>query len=185
MSTLPEAEYVRVYYRFEEIEEEKVPETSVELMPISTKVESVFALQQEPVDKSTPRPTKWDWMFGVIMPLVCFFFDPFVFRDWSNDGPGLLGAYQVPVYAIACTSVMTMAAWLLWGDKLGQLRIPAAFVMLVGALTSSIIAAVLFPFSVVGLLFVIGILGFTPGFTAAIYWRSAFRVLRSLGNTRE
>src|SRR5215831_8054578 len=36
--------------------------------------------QQEP----TRRQKQWDWTFGVVMPVICFFFDPIVFKFWGE-----------------------------------------------------------------------------------------------------
>jgi hypothetical protein len=202
MSNLHEAHQVRVYYRFEEIDSSEpgagtlhdVADESDAVLPThhyyDPEVTEPFVGDGGLISGgfepgSAQRGRIIDWTFGVILPLICFYFDPFVFRGPAIGSDGLLHAYQLPVYTVAGTSVMTMAAWLLWGEKLGSLRLPVAFVMLVGAVMSSILAAVLFPFSMVGLLVIIGVLGFTPGFTAFVFWRNAFRVLRSLRTNEE
>jgi hypothetical protein len=112
------------------------------------------------------------------MPLVCFAFDPIVFRGSFEPGGAIFKAYQVPAYVIAFGSIMALAAWLLWGDDLGQWKRPVGIVMGIGAVFALVMAVVLFPYSVLGLLFLIGILGFTPFFTAIIYWRNAVRAMR-------
>ena len=176
----------RVYYRFEEIEEDAGTECQLEMAPASPSLSILDLDQPKPGfwrrqfgHDITARQRRWDWAFGVFMPLVCFYFDPIVFREWSGGKGMLLPQFQLPVYILAGASVMTMAAWLLWGDKLGTLRMPAAWVMFIGAVLASVLAIGLFPFSMFGLIVVIGALGFTPFFTAIVYWRNAVRAMRS------
>jgi hypothetical protein len=174
----------RVYYRFEEIDEADAG-SAIEIAPVNN-CGPIFTAEPDEVGfwkrqfggHATRRQKIWDWAFGVVMPLICFYCDPFVFRGWTNESP--LRAYQIPVYVIAFVSIMAMAAWLLWGEKLGPGRLAAAWVMLAGAIMAGLIGLVLFPFSMLGLLFIIGILGFTPIFTAMIYWRNAVRAFRSI-----
>src|SRR5258707_7212324 len=48
----------------------------------------------------TRRQKQYDWFFGVIMPLVCIFFDPIVFKMWCGDrGGGIFGAYRPFAYS--------------------------------------------------------------------------------------
>jgi len=180
----------RVYYRFEEIDGEIETEGHVETAPASSNFSILDPDQPKPGfwrrqfgDEITLNQKRGDWIFGVILPLVCFYFDPFVFRGWGA-GP-LLPAFRLPVYVVAFVSVMILAAWLLWRDKLGAFRPAAACVMFVGALMASVLGVVLFPFSLVGLLAIIGVLGFTPIFTAIIYWRNAVRAFRTPGRRSE
>src|SRR5438270_8036310 len=67
----------------------------------------------------TPSQKRWDWYFGVIVPVVCVFFDPFIFRTWDHIGGGILGAYRPFTYAGSFISIMLLVTWLLWREKLG------------------------------------------------------------------
>lgn len=182
----------RVYYRFEEIDGEADTERQLEMAPASPCLSILHSENVQPGfwkrqfgDDLTSRQPKWDWAFGVVMPLVCFYFDPFVFREWSGGEGVLLPRFQLPVYVFAYASIMALAAWLLWGDKLGMLRLPVACVMVAGAILASLLGVVLFPFSLLGLLAIIGVLGFTPIFTAVTFWRNAVRAFRSAGRSSE
>jgi hypothetical protein len=190
MMTRENAGEVRVYYRFEELDEADA-DAAIEIAPVSAR-KSIFTPGPENVgfwkrqfgDQPTKRQKIWDWTFGVVMPMLCFYFDPFVFRGWvSNESP--LREYQIPAYMIAFVAIMTLAAWLLWGEKLGPGRVIVAWVMLAGAIMAGLIGLVLFPFSMLGLLFIIGVLGFTPIFTAIIYSRNAVRAFRSAARTKD
>ena len=66
---------------------------------------------------------KFDWTFGVLLPIVCIAADPIVFRNWGGDAIDVLfPRYQIFSYILSSVSIMAMAAWLLWGKKLGELR---------------------------------------------------------------
>jgi hypothetical protein len=118
---------------------------------------------------------------GVWMPMVCFYFDPIVFTRWSSEyGPvGWLAAYQIPAYALAFTAIMAQSAWLLWENRLGPVCTLIGMVLSLSAVVAAIIGVILFPFSLLGVLILLGFLGFTPLFSAFVYWRTAVRAIRS------
>jgi len=51
-------------------------------------------------------------------------------------------------------------------------------VMTAGALFSLVVGVVLLPFSLLGLMFLIGVLGFSPFLAALVYWRNGGRARR-------
>lgn len=183
--TLPGERY---YYHFEESDESAGEiETCENKPPASLKNYEREASKGDPGfwrrqfgDVVTSKQRKWDWMFGVFMPMICFYFDPGVFRTWGGDfgRDGLLDTYQLPAYILAYSAIMAQAAWLLWGEWLGRFRIAIGLILATAAVASFIIGLILFPFSMLGLLVAIGVLGFTPFFTAIIYWRNAVRAIR-------
>jgi len=122
----------------------------------------------------TRRQRQYDWFFGVVIPLVCIFFDPFVFR-----GGGLLGIYRPFAYSISFISIMAMVAWLLWREKVGGFGALLAGLFFAASAVSLAVGIVLAPFSLVGLVIVIGALGFTPFFTSVIFLRNGVRALRA------
>ena len=74
---------------------------------------------------------------------------------------------------------MAMAAWLMWGAKLKWFNSLLAGFFFVGGIISVGIGVVIFPFSLIGLIILIGILGFTPLFTSIILFRNAFRAYQT------
>lgn len=122
--------------------------------------------------EATTSQRKFDWVFGVIMPVICFVFDPIVFK---GGGGHLLGTYKPLAYLLSFVSVMAMSAWLIWGAKLKWLNALLAGLFLVGGIISLAIGIVLLPISLIGLIVLIGALGFTPLFTAIVFLRNAFR----------
>ncbi|MEP6904420.1 MAG: hypothetical protein ABJA66_22075, partial [Actinomycetota bacterium] len=124
--------------------------------------------------QSTKAQRIFDWICGVFLPVICFAFDPIVFKT-QGFGETLFGTYKPFAYLLSFVSIMAMTAWLIWGAKLNWLNGFLTGLFLVGGIISFIVGVVLFPFSVIGLLFLIGILGFTPLFCSFVYLRNVFR----------
>ncbi len=126
--------------------------------------------------ESTGSQKTFDWLFGVILPVICFVFDPIVFKNGIyGTGGTSLGDFKLFAYLLSFVSVMTMAAWLIWGAKLNWVNAFFAGLFLVGGLISLGIGIIILPISLIGLLIIIGILGFTPLFTAIVFLRNAVR----------
>ncbi len=121
----------------------------------------------------TRRQKTFDWVFGVGLPLVCFAADPIVFRKESD----LLHEYKTFAYVLGAVSIMAMAAWLLWGQKLGELRPYLGGLFIAGSIVSLIVGLILSPFSMMGIFVLIGFLGFTPFFSAYVYLRNGARAI--------
>ena len=131
--------------------------------------------QQNP----TCRQKQYDWAFGVIMPVLCFFFDPFIFKFWGSTSGGVLGAYKPFAYSGSFISILGMIAWLLWREKLGGYSAILSGLFFVAGFFALLIGIPLFPFSLVGSLALIGLVGFTPLFTSVIFLRNGVRALRA------
>lgn len=127
----------------------------------------------------TPAQTKFDVAFGVALPLLCFAFDPFVFRSFggSSDG-GLLERFQLFTYALAAIEMTALCVWLAARGRLGEWAYAAGALLLAGALFCYAIGLVLLPFSLIGLIMLVGALGFTPLLTGFVYLRNGVRALR-------
>ena len=168
----------RFYYRFEE-----VPESygEITIYPVQNLTVAIADVPAE-LPLSTPKPGFWrrqfgtevtvgqrkfDWMLGVFLPLVCFLFDPIVFR--AIAGQPVLGKLRLGAYVLAFVSIMGMTAWLLWGERLKWLSGWLAGLFFVSSGISLIVGAILTPFSVIGILILIGFLGFTPLFSSIVY----------------
>lgn len=121
--------------------------------------------------KATAAQKRFDWVFGVIMPVVCFTFDPIVFQ--TKD---FFGDYKTLGYLLSYTSVMALAAWLIWGAKLKWANAFLSGFFAVISVVALVIGITILPLSLLGLLFFfIGALGFTPLFTALVFMRNARR----------
>jgi hypothetical protein len=123
---------------------------------------------------------KFDWTFGVGLPIVCIAADPIVFRSWGFREDGLLSGYTIFCYALSSVSILAMAAWLLWGNKLGELRPFLGGLFLVAAAISTLVGVVISPLSAFGILFYgLGLLGFVPLFSGFVFLRNAYRAVDS------
>jgi len=144
---------------------------------VDLKVKKGFWRRQFQPD-ATKAQKRFDWIFGVVLPVVCFFFDPIVFKA-SGFGRAFLGTYKPFAYILSFVSVMAMMAWLIWGAKLKWLGGALAGLFLVGGTVSLVVGVVLLPYSVFGLIIAIGALGFTPLFTSLVYLRNSLRAYES------
>ncbi len=123
----------------------------------------------------TPAQRRFDITFGFVLPILCFVFDPIVFREWMSDRPGIFGHWQLYVYTVSALEMVALAAWL--SKAVGRGRPPAALggMLLAGGLFSLVVGVVMLPISLLGLILLLGVFGFTPFFTAVVYLRNGWR----------
>ena len=124
--------------------------------------------------ETTPQQRSFDWTYGVVVPLICFAADPIVFTE-----TGLLAPYRPFAYTLSSTSILAMVAWLLWGQRVRWLAAPLGGFFIAGSAVSFIVGAMIFPYSLLGLLVLIGFLGFTPLFSGLVFLRNGIRALRT------
>lgn len=125
---------------------------------------------------ATPGQKGFDWFFGVVLPVICVAADPIVFKGLGlmSGGP-ILGGYKSFAYLLSFTSIMAMIAWLLFREKLKGFNAVLAGLFVFGGVISFAVGVILLPFSLLGLLVLIGALGFTPLFAGFVYLRNSFR----------
>lgn len=116
-----------------------------------------------------------DIAFGLIAPILCFYFDPIVFK--GGFGPPLLGSYQLFAYAITALQISLFVIWMVFGSHLEAWSRIIGGALISGAIFSAVIGLLILPYSLMGLMVVIGALGFIPFITAFIYWRVGWRAL--------
>jgi hypothetical protein len=125
--------------------------------------------------ESTPKQKIFDWAFGVVLPVICCLFDPIVFKGAFSHNGALLGSFKPFVYLLSFVSIVLMMLFLLFGSKLKWFNAVLAGLFTIVSAISLTIGIVLFPLSLFGVLFIIGILGFTPLFAGFVYSRNSFR----------
>ncbi len=131
----------------------------------------------------TPAQRGFDVVFGIIGPIFCLAFDPFVFRPGLLSEPmfdGFVGA----VFGCGGLAMCAFIAWMVL--PIASARRTVGFLaglMFAGALLATVIGLALLPFSVIGLMVVIGMLGFTPFVSAFVYSRTAVRACRASRST--
>lgn len=124
--------------------------------------------------EATYKQKRFDWIFGVIMPVLCFVLDPGIFRGGIYKG-ALLGTFKPSAYLLSFVLVMAMSAWLLWGGHFKIFNVFLSGLLAIGGLVSLAIGIIISPFSVIGLLIIIGVLGFVPLLTSFVYLRAAMK----------
>jgi len=182
----------RFYYRFEELPAGacEAPTIHYHDIPINCLMEEspitvprLGFWQRQFGPNVTAKQKSFDWTVGVLLPLICFLFDPIVFRGGGNQA--ILGKYQWPAYFLGFVSIVAMTAWLLWGKRLKWLSGWLAGLFFVGSGISLFVGLILLPFSVFGILMVIGFLGFTPLFSSITYLRNGVRAMRTASEVQE
>jgi hypothetical protein len=136
----------------------------------------------------TAAQTVWDVLFGVALPLGCLIGDRILFSNARDIFQGsVFGPLQVFAYGFILTEVALLGLWILLRRRLGRSAAYFTGPLLSGWLFSLVTGLLLFPFSLVGLLVVIGMLGFSPWFTAFAFYRN-WKMARALswaaGGTR-
>ena len=121
---------------------------------------------------TTGAQKAYDVLFGVVAPILCFVFDPIVFRS-ADFGPALFSDFQAFAYLVSGIEILLLIVWLVWGRNLEAATQLAGGMLAAGALISSAIGLVLLPFSLMGLMIGIGVFGFIPFLTALVYLRNA------------
>ncbi|PYS81303.1 MAG: hypothetical protein DMF70_09500 [Acidobacteria bacterium] len=120
----------------------------------------------------------FDVVFGAIGPILCFVFDPVVFHS-GFGGPPLFPAYQPIVYLFSGFEIVLLCFWLIMGPGSELWNAMFGTALLCGGLFCLAIGCILLPFSAMGLMFGIGLFGFTPFLTALVYLRNGSRALRA------
>jgi len=153
--------------------------------PVDT--EPFFARQFWP--GRTRAQLVFDVVFGIAGPILCFIADPIVFKSGaiSFTGAAILGRYQLFAYLLSAIAIGVLVAWFCLDRNLDSFRPVISGVFVAGAAFSTLIGVIILPFSLMGLLFIIGLAGFTPFLTAFVYLRNGFRAFpgRMNGGNRE
>lgn len=127
----------------------------------------------------TSGQTIWDALFGIVLPLGCLAGDRIIFgKGWfaghGEDpfGRSIFGELAVLAYTFILTEVGLLALWLLFRRKLSRSAAFFSGPFLAAWIFALVLGAVFFPFSVVGLIFLVGILGFSPWLTFFAFFRN-------------
>jgi hypothetical protein len=127
-------------------------------------------------DRTEPQLV-FDVVFGLVAPVLCFYFDPLVFKG-NLGGQPLLQPYQLFTYAITTLEVSLLAVSMISGPRLGNWLRVVGGALISGALFSLLIGLIILPYTLLGLMFLIGALGFIPFLTAFVYLRAGWRALK-------
>jgi hypothetical protein len=128
----------------------------------------------------------FDFIWGIVMPVVCFVYDPFVFKDEPeflgaggapslhpqsfSDAVYLLGRAFVG-YPVLAWQLAALAIVLVAGRLRGWWAAGFAGTLFVGLAVAGLIGLLLLPIAALATLLLIGLLGFTPLLTAFSFGR--------------
>ncbi|MET0646919.1 MAG: hypothetical protein ABW208_09890 [Pyrinomonadaceae bacterium] len=133
-------------------------------------------------DAPTPTQRRFDVLFGVVMPVLCFYFDPIVFKGGLVDGGGLYRPHQLYAYTISAVEMVALCTLLFATGRARSRPAALAGMLLAGAAFSLAVGLAILPFSVIGLVFFLaGLLGFVPFLTAFVYLRNGWRAAGAAG----
>jgi hypothetical protein len=121
----------------------------------------------------------FDVFFGMAVPLVCLYFDPTVFRSGSAGDSGVLVPFRIFGYAEISLSIVALAYFLFTRRASPVL----SGVLLGSAIFSFLLGFAMLPLTIMGLVLLIGVLGFAPFITGLVYARNAWRCKQSSAKT--
>jgi hypothetical protein len=157
--------------------------TEQRIVADSSRAETGFWKRQFGATVTQPQ-IFFDVTFGVVGPVLCFVFDPIIFRSWLM-GPPLLGDYQTFAYLFSGLQITLLSFWLLTGPGWQPWNRLMGGMLLSGTVFCVIIGFVLAPFSLIGLIYGVGLFGLTPFLTALVYLRNSCRAWRAENNDAE
>lgn len=131
----------------------------------------------------TSAQRKFDVAFGLVMPLLCFYFDPIVFKGGYGFDRPLYNHFQLYAYTISALEMVALCTWPFASRRGGRPPAVLAGVLLAGAAFSFLVGLAILPFSVFGLLFIVGVFGFVPFLTGVVYLRNGWRAAGAAGHT--
>jgi len=126
----------------------------------------------------------FDLSFGIVGPVLCFYFDPIVFQGGFVGGEPLFPTYQVFVYLFSGIEIVLLCFWLMQRSHSKFSNAVVGGALISGGIFCAVIGCMLAPFSLLGLLLGIGILGFLPFVTAIVYLRNGWRALKADSNSK-
>jgi MFS family permease len=134
-----------------------------------------------PAPATRPRTTV-AWTFGVVLPIICFVFDPIVFTEASY------ARFAVGAYLLAAIAIGALILSLTGSGRAGDHSFVRGVLFSAG-IFALVVGIVILPLAVLGILFVgIGLFGLVPFGTAYVYLRrgwpgrlAAARSLRGVG----
>src|SRR5438034_6155151 len=98
---------------------------------------------------TTRGQTVFDVLFGVVAPVMCFVFDPIVFRSGEFDA-ALFPRYQAFAYLVSGIEILFLTIWLIWGRNFQPATLLAGGILMAGAVFSGLIGMLLLPFNLSG-----------------------------------
>lgn len=132
-------------------------------------------------DAPTTAQRRFDVTFGIVMPILCLACDPIVFSSGFDYESALYPQWRLYAYTVSALEIVALCAWLCGAGRASRRPAALSGMMLAGALFSFAVGFSILPYSVFGLLIIIGIFGFVPFLTAFVYLRNGWRAAGAVG----
>src|SRR6516162_8686754 len=124
----------------------------------------------------------FDLVAGVCLPIVCLILDPIVFQGGGGlIGRPLLKNYAILGYGIISLEIGVLLSWLAFRRWLGRWSALWGGALLAGGIFSLLLGTAILPTTVVGLMMLIGVLGFVPFLTTYVYLRNGSDACKKTG----
>jgi len=121
----------------------------------------------------------FDVVFGLIAPVVVLIVDPVVFQGGFMPGRPLMPNYQGFAYLFCGLEMGLFLVWRSWHARITSISAGVGGALLGGSIFSLVMGVVLLPFTLMGLLILIGAVGFIPFLTGFVYLRSGVRAIKA------
>ncbi len=138
----------------------------------------VRLIAKDPGPIGTPGFIGFSIMMGIIAPIFCLAVWSFLFPGMDMPGLDFIDTYWHFSHGVIGLEILVLSLWLALADRLETWCGMVCGVLLAGGLFAGVLGLVLLPFSLIGLMALIGALGLVPLFTAYVYFRNALRVYR-------
>lgn len=126
----------------------------------------------------TPGQRTFDLLLGAVFPIGCLVFDPIVFRNLVMGGGGYLAEYRIAAYIFIGFEILILGLWLLTGSRFRGASGLVSGALFCGSLGGMALGLAILPLSLFGVMFLFGILGFTPFLTSFVFLRNGIRSAR-------
>ncbi len=123
----------------------------------------------------TPGQIVFDVIFGIVLPILCLIFDPVIFRRGFSSSGAMFARGQFLAYTFFGLEILALGVWLVSGSRLKRGAALASGVLWCGGFVSGALGVAIAPLSLLGILILIGFLGFTPFVTAFVFFRNGYR----------
>jgi len=115
----------------------------------------------------------FDVIFGIVVPILCLVFDPIIFTDYLDH-------LQIFAYLAIGIGIITLIIWMAMKPSAEIVTTVFSGILFTGAAFATLLGIVMLPLTILGLFIVLGILGFTPFFSAFVYLRNGIHAYHNI-----
>ncbi len=129
-------------------------------------------------DSTTKSQLAFDIIFGIVMPVICFYFDPGIINGgFRGDSYLSLNHIAISIYLFSALAILGLLFWLVLRHQAERYAALLGGLFISAAIFSFIVGALMLPVTLIGLIFIIGVLGFVPFATGHVFLRYGMRAI--------